>query len=167
MGRDSRVMEEVSALGQGVLGLETVKLGSSQTQKAFVVRSLTRFRCVVGLLLVVLVLLLLVLWYGSPALWSELPALPHHLHMHEKHMKSLPAHLGKESTMRKEALVGVFRDFDLDWSGTVDAAELKQIASKRRELGHKAGEWTDELNANLMRKLDKNGDGVIDTQEFA
>lgn len=36
----------------------------------------------------------------------------------------------------------------------------------RRSLGHKGGEWTEEKNRKLLRKIDVNGDGQISEEEF-
>ena len=41
-----------------------------------------------------------------------------------------------------------------------------QLGQARRKLGQKSGEWTEEKNAKLVRKLDTGGDGTISQKEF-
>ena len=36
----------------------------------------------------------------------------------------------------------------------------------RRKLGQKGGEWTEEKNRSLVKKMDVNGDGKISESEF-
>lgn len=70
---------------------------------------------------------------------------------------------------RKKSLVKVFRSFDIYQRGQIGSRELKAIGSARRIAGHKgeyAGEWTESKNLMLMRRIDANGDGKIDEEEF-
>ena len=61
-----------------------------------------------------------------------------------------------EGTVKK-----AFEKFDKDGNGTIDAKELGQLSS---DLGQPLSE--EQLEAAL-KDLDLNGDGVIDTDEFA
>ena len=45
----------------------------------------------------------------------------------------------------------VYREFDLDGSGRVGAEEMLALGQARRKLGQKKGEWTHEMNMNLMK----------------
>ena len=67
---------------------------------------------------------------------------------------------------RKYKLFQVFIEFDLDNSGEILTEELLELGKARRKLGQKSGEWTEEKNAKLVKKIDVNGDGVITMSEF-
>jgi len=67
---------------------------------------------------------------------------------------------------REASLKEVFRMFDLDGEGTVDAKELQALGQARRSTGQKAGTWTPEQNARLLKSMDTDGDGTIDEGEF-
>ena len=67
---------------------------------------------------------------------------------------------------RKYKLFQVFIEFDLDNSGEILTEELLELGKARRKLGQKSGEWTEEKNAKLVKKIDVNGDGVIAMSEF-
>ena len=60
----------------------------------------------------------------------------------------------------------MFREFDLDGSGVIEAEELLALGKARRSLGQKQGEWTEEKNARLVKRMDANGDGEIQMSEF-
>jgi len=60
----------------------------------------------------------------------------------------------------------VFRAFDLDGSGQMEPKELLVLGKQRSKLGQKQREWTEEKNAKLIAKMDKDGDGSIDEEEF-
>jgi len=68
---------------------------------------------------------------------------------------------------RETMLREVFAVFDLDGEGTVDTAELLKLGKARRSLGQKSGEWNEEKNARLVRRMDSNRDGTIQEDEFA
>ena len=67
---------------------------------------------------------------------------------------------------RKYKLFQVFIEFDLDNSGEILTEELLELGKARRKLGQKSGEWTEEKNAKLVKKIDVNGDGMIAMSEF-
>lgn len=60
----------------------------------------------------------------------------------------------------------VFDMFDLDGSGKVESNELFKLGTARRTLGQKQGKWSENSNARLIKKMDKDGDGDIDRDEF-
>jgi len=79
-----------------------------------------------------------------------------------------PSWIGSDhQKTRREDLADVFALLDIDNSGTVDASELSRVASKRRQLGHKGGEWTAEKNDKLFTKLDRDKNGTVDPREFS
>ncbi len=69
-----------------------------------------------------------------------------------------------DTAYRHAKLREVFCEFDLDGSHVVDFKELLMLGKVRRELGHKAGEWTDENNATLLAAIgaDQKGDVTMD-----
>ena len=67
---------------------------------------------------------------------------------------------------RQCALERVFGLFDLDGSGTIEAAELMELGQARRRLGQKGGEWTEEKNQRLVEKLGGSEDGQVRCVEF-
>jgi hypothetical protein len=54
----------------------------------------------------------------------------------------------------------MFSHYDKDKSGSIDASELKALLA---ELGCKP---TDEVMVNLMKELDKDGNGLVEFPEF-
>ena len=64
-------------------------------------------------------------------------------------------------------LLKVFGVFDLDGSGEIESSELLHLGKARRKLGQKGGEWSEEKNARLVKKMDVNGDGTVSGSEFA
>merc|ERR1712166_388431 len=68
---------------------------------------------------------------------------------------------------RVQKLVKVFDVFDLDGSGSIESRELLQLGQMRRRLGQKQGEWSEDMNARLVQKMDANGDGLISASEFS
>ena len=79
--------------------------------------------------------------------------------------ESLVQHMEQLRSRKDEIFQGTikkaFEKFDKDGSGTIDANELGQLSS---DLGQPLNE--DQL-ATALKDLDLNGDGVIDTEEFA
>jgi tellurite resistance protein len=74
--------------------------------------------------------------------------------------------LDRATSRRHAALRGVFRKFDLDRGGYVEAQELMVLGKARRTLGQKSGEWNEEKNTKLIKRMDTNGDGQISENEF-
>eukprot|EP00656_Telonema_subtile_P041217 TRINITY_DN4634_c0_g1_i2.p1 TRINITY_DN4634_c0_g1~~TRINITY_DN4634_c0_g1_i2.p1 ORF type:complete len:476 (+),score=126.26 TRINITY_DN4634_c0_g1_i2:391-1818(+) len=72
----------------------------------------------------------------------------------------------REAARRVAALRRVFQEFDLDDEDEIDAEELLQLGKARRKLGQKQSDWTEEKNAKLVRKMDTNGDGLVNATEF-
>jgi len=72
----------------------------------------------------------------------------------------------EEEQYRLDRLADVFHRFDIDGEGFVCANELQELGEARRTLGHKRGAWTKAQNDKLMRKIDKDGDGEIELEEF-
>jgi len=67
---------------------------------------------------------------------------------------------------RRDALAKVFDEFDLDGSSKVESNELFKLGTARRTLGQKTGKWSENSNERLITKMDKDGDGDIDREEF-
>jgi len=59
----------------------------------------------------------------------------------------------KEKADRIGTLEKAYKEFDLDGNGHVGAHEMKILGVFRRKLGHKRGEWTDELNEKMMKAM--------------
>jgi len=58
-------------------------------------------------------------------------------------------------------MINAFKGYDKDSSGTIDATELKTVI---HGMGH--NEVTDAQIGEMLRRVDKNSDGVIDWIEF-
>ena len=58
-------------------------------------------------------------------------------------------------------LITAFKNYDTDKSGTIDDKEFKNAL---KAMGH--DEVTDDQANELMKKVDKNNDGVISFDEF-
>merc|ERR1711865_638863 len=56
--------------------------------------------------------------------------------------------------------------FDVNRSGTVEAAELMQLGIARQRLGQKDRLWTEAKNSALVRRMDSNQNGLIESEEF-
>ena len=54
---------------------------------------------------------------------------------------------------RKGSLRTVFLAFDLDGGSDIGFEELLVLGQARRKLGQKSGDWTEERNKELMRKM--------------
>ena len=55
-----------------------------------------------------------------------------------------------------------------DWlccAGSISVPELLQLGKARRGLKQKSGDWTEEKNAKMLRKMDTNGDKTLTTAE--
>ena len=74
--------------------------------------------------------------------------------------------ISRNERERRELLQKVFREFDYDRGGVIEAHELLRIGQMRRKLGHQSGTWSEEDNARLLRRMDVNGDGKIQQHEF-
>jgi len=64
---------------------------------------------------------------------------------------------------RRMALMRVFKAFDADGSGTIETNELKLL---RRDASHDVGSWTTGRNRKALSKLDADGSGEVDCEEF-
>jgi calcium-dependent protein kinase len=73
-----------------------------------------------------------------------------------------PAYYARKNgaAMGDVEMTSIFNAFDLQQTGTINGAELKEILHR---LGHETN--PDELRA-MVSQADKNGDGVIDFEEF-
>ena len=56
--------------------------------------------------------------------------------------------------------------FDLDGGGEIEIDELRKLGTARRTLGQKSSPWTAEKNAAYLKKMDKDGNGSVDEEEF-
>ena len=80
---------------------------------------------------------------------------------------STPAPSRDDKKERFAQLNAVFAVFDLDKSGVIESRELLQLGKMRRQLGQKTGDWSDEQNARLVKKMDVNRDGKTSDVEFS
>ena len=60
----------------------------------------------------------------------------------------------------------VFDGFDIDGGGQIETSELMKLGTARRTLGHKSSAWTPEKNQRMVTRMDKDGDGGVDRNEF-
>jgi large subunit ribosomal protein L7e len=70
------------------------------------------------------------------------------------------------STERKLQLTALFRAFDYDSSGSIEPQEFLAIGKAVKAASAKGGEWTEEMNAKAMARVDSDGGGSIDVDEF-
>jgi len=75
--------------------------------------------------------------------------------------------LPKSIGQRMAILRAVHQAMDDDETGYIEAPELMLLGQARRKFGHKSGDWTEVMNLNLMDRLDKTGDGKVESKEFA
>ena len=68
---------------------------------------------------------------------------------------------GKESLNKAERLEELFKELDVDHSGSLDYDEFRQLLEQHGIVMSK------NAFASLIRTIDVNGDGVIDHAEFA
>ena len=61
----------------------------------------------------------------------------------------------------------VFKVFDSDNTNSLESSELLELGKARRSMGHKKGEWTEEMNARLVKEMDTDADGKVDEFEFS
>ena len=64
----------------------------------------------------------------------------------------------------------VFDQFDLDSSGSIDASELLLLGKARRSQRQKSGEWSEwseTQNAQLLKRIDTDGSGLVCRSEFS
>eukprot|EP00658_Telonema_sp_P-2_P080992 TRINITY_DN8177_c0_g2_i1.p1 TRINITY_DN8177_c0_g2~~TRINITY_DN8177_c0_g2_i1.p1 ORF type:complete len:502 (+),score=139.24 TRINITY_DN8177_c0_g2_i1:225-1730(+) len=76
------------------------------------------------------------------------------------------ARAAKFEQERQESLRAVFKEFDLDGSGTVTVEELLELGTARRTTGQRGGTWGPEQNQRLVDALDTDGDGTVSATEF-
>ena len=81
------------------------------------------------------------------------------------------AELGKDGSgssvsHRESVLRTVFNEFDLDGSGDVGEEEMFALGRKRRALGQKSGEWTLEMNRQMLRNMGVNAHGLVSQDDF-
>jgi len=67
---------------------------------------------------------------------------------------------------RMAALKEVYNAFDLDGEGDVGADEMLALGQARRRLGQKDGEWTQEMNKNLLQKMKADRKGNVTVENF-
>ena len=72
-----------------------------------------------------------------------------------------------EKKYRVGRLIEVHKHFDLDNGGSISKKELQALGEARRSLGQKSGSWSKEQNDRLISKIDKDGDGEVDANEFS
>lgn len=71
----------------------------------------------------------------------------------------LMATLKQETLLSKENLESAFKAFDLDGSGSINFNDLKQALGQEMDSG-------DSMWQEIINKVDKNNDGIIDLKEF-
>merc|ERR1712166_1515586 len=67
---------------------------------------------------------------------------------------------------RKLDLTSLFRAFDYDSSGSIEPQEFLAIGKAVKAASAKGGEWTEEMSAKAMARVDTDGGGSIDVDEF-
>merc|ERR1711871_1352019 len=68
--------------------------------------------------------------------------------------------------MRRECLIELYRAFDHDRSGFVDASELLKMGRQGYKQSGRVKPWSEAQNAALVRAMDSSGDGRICAAEF-
>jgi len=71
-----------------------------------------------------------------------------------------------EHARRKGKLAEVFKAFDLDAQGTIEASELLTLGRARREAGHKTSEWTEKKNNEMLARAEKDKGGALCEKQF-
>ena len=70
----------------------------------------------------------------------------------------------------EEKLAYAFDMYDQNGDGKLDAKEIEYIVNQMTQIAHATGgvmaQNTKEFNASIMKRLDENGDGVVDRNEF-
>eukprot|EP01091_Cochliopodium_minus_P021086 TRINITY_DN949_c0_g1_i1.p1 TRINITY_DN949_c0_g1~~TRINITY_DN949_c0_g1_i1.p1 ORF type:complete len:134 (-),score=49.44 TRINITY_DN949_c0_g1_i1:108-509(-) len=70
----------------------------------------------------------------------------------------------------KEKLSYVFDMYDVDGNGKLDSKEIEHIVNQMTKIAESTGgalsHNTKEFNQSLMKRLDENGDGEIDRNEW-
>merc|ERR1712216_487741 len=72
----------------------------------------------------------------------------------------------EKNDRRASALRGVYREFDLDGGGDVGGEEMLALGKARRKLGQKKGEWTEEMNRNLLSNMGADKKGNVSEGNF-
>ena len=75
----------------------------------------------------------------------------------------LTASMSKNQIMRKQNLKLAFKSFDKDGSGSISIEEILAMFSQNAQM---TDEEKKELEAQLIKDWDKNGDGQLDANEF-
>jgi len=70
------------------------------------------------------------------------------------------------TSSRLLALSKVFKLFDLDGGGDIGEEELMLLGKARRAAGHRSGEWTDEQNKAMMKRMGMNRNGCVSEEAF-
>jgi len=70
------------------------------------------------------------------------------------------------NTERKLQLTALFRAFDYDSSASIEPQEFLAIGKAVKAASAKGGEWTEEMNAKALARVDSDGGGSIDVDEF-
>ena len=60
----------------------------------------------------------------------------------------------------------VYKEFDLGGDGSVGAEEMLALGQARRRLGQKQGEWTREMNQNMMGNMGADSEGNVSMSNF-
>lgn len=91
-----------------------------------------------------------------------------HVIDNEKAKRKTVKHIKKRALSDREKVAArmCFDRFDKDKSGTIDARELQSIIGELLEVKLTPDEF-DSLTADVIKRGDKDGDGVIEFAEFA
>ena len=74
---------------------------------------------------------------------------------------------GEASGDRATELARVFLAFDLDGSGYIEASEMMALGQRRREMrGQERGSWSEARSSKHVARIDADGDGKLDREEF-
>jgi len=79
----------------------------------------------------------------------------------------IEAQQGVHAATRDMMLGDVFRAFDVDGSGFVDAEKLMQLGAARQQLKQRQRVWTEAKNSEVVATLAKDADNRVSREEFA
>ena len=86
---------------------------------------------------------------------------------HKEAQSALPELTSERRFERQSALQAVYREFEhLDGDGSVGRVELLLLGKMRRQLGHKGGEWTEEMNDRLLERMGAEANGDLSELNF-